>query len=88
MAANNTRDSAGGPYREAGAPYKDHGPPLSPHTREGGGRAARENMGRVHTAPKKATQSKILPPSILPYHANQGRANFIYIQYNKRNVGP
>ena len=36
-------------------PYKAGG---RPHTREVGGQPARENMGRVHTAPKKAPRTQ------------------------------
>ena len=64
VAANNTRDSAGGPYREAGAPYKDHGPPLSPHTRDVGGRLPEKTWEECTLLPKKPPSPKF---SLLQY---------------------
>ena len=88
MAANNTRDSAGGPYREAGAPYKDHGPPLSPHTRHVGGRLPEKTWEECTLLPKKPPSPKF---SLLQYcrtmQIREERILFLtYIQYNKSNM--
>ena len=88
MAANNTRDSAGEPYREAGAPYKDHGPPLSPHTRHVGGRLPEKTWEECTLLPKKPPSPKF---SLLQYclamQIREERILFLtYIQYNKSNM--
>ena len=88
VAANNTRDSAGGPYREAGAPYKDHGPPLSPHTRHVGGRLPEKTWEECTLLPKKPPSPKF---SLLQYcltmQIREERILFLtYIQYNKSNM--